>query len=813
MRVANTVAPLLKSPSISRELDVVASPEAKNVVESTCHNRQVDSVNPAVAEDSVDLARKSRPTSVISMKPLDDQTNLGSLRFAKSTLTLQRSLHDFNVGSVASNHNVTHSLLSSTSFSELKRTIDTDTQGSKRLSIADIVGRSGMSSSCSHPSLSSNSGAPIIRLYPRKSVSKSVVSVSDQALSRPQDSVVSSRVDISTRENIEHGANRTQENGCSDYRDSIGRVDATGPEFSVIQHKKRSSWSVSGSGGLVSGVVLNKSRDSLGFSRHVIGAIQSPSSTQPRDVGDMSPENIPESLSRPSETESSSAHRTNTASSLANSSHSRKSRLSRNASVHLHKSSIDQHNTPPVTSKSGTISVGVLSRRQSSKKAMNGNESTSAIPSESESTKERQDYYSYLENQQRHNHSNFIIKMDSADMVYTAPQHIKVKIVGPYVFGDKIGKGAFGKVKEGLCSETLQRVAIKILSKKRLRKVPRGIQTTLREIRELRKLKHKNVITLIDVYCKVEDDEDNLGIFNWFPEIEEENIMWRYDDGNEVRKKVEVVKWYMVFEYCPCSLQTLIEQSPMGKLSEASAHQYFGHLIDGLEYLHSQSIIHHDIKPGNMLITADGVLKISDFGVAEQFSPYDNSDMLCEEFSGTHQFLSPEVVDGSSSYCGTKVDIYAAGVTLYNMVTGRYPFEFHSEANILGLYDDICQGAFTIPSDIDPDLQSLIQFLLQKNPDQRCTIAQCRAHPWMTRQIETGESLSRVMSYPIVKNSKKDDEDPQIAATANKVRITPCETTMIPYLEKMYADELKDQLARCGAFYQLGSSSTLNNVR
>jgi hypothetical protein len=96
-----------------------------------------------------------------------------------------------------------------------------------------------------------------------------------------------------------------------------------------------------------------------------------------------------------------------------------------------------------------------------------------------ESTRERQDYYDYLSNQQRHTGSNFILKLDSADMIYTTPQ-IKVKIVGPYVFGDKIGKGAFGKVKEGLCSETLQRVAIKILNKKRLRKVPRGVETTLR---------------------------------------------------------------------------------------------------------------------------------------------------------------------------------------------------------------------------------------------------------------------------------------------------------------------------------------------
>ncbi|KAI9323914.1 hypothetical protein DFJ73DRAFT_875011 [Zopfochytrium polystomum] len=236
-------------------------------------------------------------------------------------------------------------------------------------------------------------------------------------------------------------------------------------------------------------------------------------------------------------------------------------------------------------------------------------------------SRENQDYYDYLMLAQRHASSNFIHKIGSNEI---------------------IGRGAFGKVKEGLCTETLQRVAVKIINKKRLRKVPNGIENALREITMLRRLKHKNVVTLIDIYCKVEDDEGSVGIFNWFSNIEEDAILWTYDDGTEVQKKVVILKWYLVFEYCPCSLQTLLEQSEGKKLPPATAHKFQLLWTD------------RDIKPGNMLITADGMLKITDFGVAEQFSPYEPGEIKCQVFSGTHQFLSPEVADGSTEFDGAK---------------------------------------------------------------------------------------------------------------------------------------------------------------
>ena len=73
----------------------------------------------------------------------------------------------------------------------------------------------------------------------------------------------------------------------------------------------------------------------------------------------------------------------------------------------------------------------------------------------------------------------------------------------------------------------------------------------------------------------------------------------------------------MVMEYCVCGMQEMLDSVPEKRFPVCQAHGYFRQLIDGLEYLHSQGIVHKDIKPGNLLLTTNGTLKISDLGVAE----------------------------------------------------------------------------------------------------------------------------------------------------------------------------------------------------
>lgn len=74
---------------------------------------------------------------------------------------------------------------------------------------------------------------------------------------------------------------------------------------------------------------------------------------------------------------------------------------------------------------------------------------------------------------------------------------------------------------------------------------------------------------------------------------------------------------YLIMEYCVGGLQEMLDSVPEKRLPMYQAHDYFVQLLDGLEYLHGRGIIHKDIKPGNLLLTLDHMLKITDFGVAE----------------------------------------------------------------------------------------------------------------------------------------------------------------------------------------------------
>ncbi|NXW51573.1 STK11 kinase, partial [Nyctiprogne leucopyga] len=289
----------------------------------------------------------------------------------------------------------------------------------------------------------------------------------------------------------------------------------------------------------------------------------------------------------------------------------------------------------------------------------------------------------------------FIHRIDSTEVIYQ-PRRKRAKLIGKYLMGDLLGEGSYGKVKEMLDSETLCRRAVKILKKKKLRRIPNGEANVKKEIQLLRRLRHKNVIQLVDVLY------------------------------NEEKQKIFLNSafTYMVMEYCVCGMQEMLDSVPEKRFPVFQAHGYFCQLIDGLEYLHSQGIVHKDIKPGNLLLTTNGTLKISDLGVAEALHPFAEDD-TCRTSQGSPAFQPPEIANGLDTFSGFKVDIWSAGVTLYNITTGLYPFEGD---NIYKLFENIGKGDYTIPEDCGPPLSDLLRGMLEYDPAKRFSIQQIRQH-------------------------------------------------------------------------------------
>ncbi|GAB6028942.1 Serine/threonine-protein kinase STK11 [Chamberlinius hualienensis] len=322
-------------------------------------------------------------------------------------------------------------------------------------------------------------------------------------------------------------------------------------------------------------------------------------------------------------------------------------------------------------------------------------------------------------------------RVESDQVIYQSRKK-KAKMIGKYLMGDLLGEGSYGKVKEVLDSVTLCRLAVKILQRKKLRRIPNGEQNVQREIRLLRKLNHKNVIKLIDVLY------------------------------NEEKQKM-----YMIMEYCVSGLQELLDSVSNSKFPIWQAHGYFRQLLDGLEYLHSQRIVHQDIKPSNLLLTTDGTLKISDLGVAEALDPFSMGD-TCHTSQGSPAFQPPEIANGVECFSGFKVDVWSSGVTLYNITTGKYPFEGN---NIYKLYENIGKGVFTMPKELDSALQNLLQGMLQKDPEKRFTLHQVKHHDWVRKKH------SRTSEYVLIPPTNGDQSR---------------NMTVIPYLEDLHYGEDED---------------------
>jgi serine/threonine protein kinase len=186
--------------------------------------------------------------------------------------------------------------------------------------------------------------------------------------------------------------------------------------------------------------------------------------------------------------------------------------------------------------------------------------------------------------------------------------------------------------------------------------------------------------------------------------IHEMQMIARFNHPNIVGYKHYFIQdelLYIVMEYC--SLGSLSAMMRDKKTTSTFVWKWLDTLTQTLQFVHEKKIIHHDIKPGNILFTEERNIKIADFGVANTVG-------------GTDGYRSPEAFNwNSDSIKDERVDIYALGVTLMEILTGKNPFSYKSNDEILALHDQKDFGITHLPN----WQQEIILKAIAKLPEQR----------------------------------------------------------------------------------------------
>jgi serine/threonine-protein kinase len=258
-------------------------------------------------------------------------------------------------------------------------------------------------------------------------------------------------------------------------------------------------------------------------------------------------------------------------------------------------------------------------------------------------------------------------------------------VLGGYVLLERIGEGGMGQVYKARHLRMRRVVALKLIHPDRLGN-PQAVQRFEREVRAAAALAHPNIVLAYDAN-----------------EVNGRHLLaMEYVEGTDLAASVAKGGVLPVAQACDCIRQAAL----------------------GLQHAHERGLVHRDIKPHNLLLTPDGVVKILDMGLArlnQPGEPDDRRSAMTQEGTvlGTPDYMAPEQANDSSG-ADIRADLYSLGCTLYFLLTGQPPFPGG------GLTDKLVRHQLHEPEpvehlrpDVSPAVAAIVRKMMAKKPEER----------------------------------------------------------------------------------------------